>query len=203
LKVDLVSTLRLVIDHAGEVVLDGGTADLGRLVTAVEHLTRMLPAAREPQQTRSDPREEMWLIYKTMRERGELPLQPDFQGRIAELEAENAALKAGSAPTLGHDLKLEATSAPVPPDVPMVVERMPIDPAIGDIVPPSEIGDCYTGQRPGPDDPPTLSVIEGKAVPISPKPPQTWDDTPHGKAWRAWHDAGGDARFDRWSNRNE
>src|SRR5258705_13921660 len=39
LRVDMVSTLRLVIDHAGEAVLAGGAADLTRLVGAVDHLT--------------------------------------------------------------------------------------------------------------------------------------------------------------------
>ena len=104
------------------------------------------------------PREQMWLIYKQMRERGELNLKPlapfeEYQNRISELEAKVAELEAGSVPALL--------------DVPTVVERVPIDPS--DVVPPSE----RRGVPPmrGPDDPPRRSppVIEGRAV--RPNPP--------------------------------
>jgi hypothetical protein len=75
-----------------------------------------------------------------------------------------------------------------------------IDPT--EVVPPEE----YLGVLPmlGPDDPPKRSsqVIEGRAnPPAAPAAPKDWDSTAHGKAWRAWVDAGGGGG-DRWSNNN-
>jgi hypothetical protein len=106
-----------------------------------------------------------------MRERGELNLKPlpSEGNRIAELQAEIARLKAGSALPDGSDHQSHGATG----DVPMVVERMPIDPAEADITPPGELGECYAGIRPGPDDPPRRSppVIDGKAVRLSPTNP--------------------------------
>jgi hypothetical protein len=119
LKVDLVSTLRLVIDHAGQVALEGGTADIGRLVGAVEQLTKLLPkAATEPAPSRDDPnswRSQMWETYQAMRARGAAAGQ-GYDGLVLEnerLRAEVAALKAGGA------------GKPVDDDVPTMVERVP------------------------------------------------------------------------------
>jgi hypothetical protein len=192
LKVDLVSTLRLVIDHAGEVVLDGGTADLGRLVTAVEHLTRLLPAARDPSASQREDRDAAVAPV--------LKLFRHLHESVHTLSAENAHLKAA----------LKAGAVPVPPDVATLVESVH-DLTEADITPPGEIGVAYVGTKPGPDDPPRLPVLEGRAVRLSPTNPPaapaprrpTWDDTPGGRAWRAWHDAGGGGGGDRWSNRNE
>jgi hypothetical protein len=170
LRVDMVSALRLVIDHEQATILAGNQADLGKLNVAVQSLIALLPGRElpEPESQREDPRQEMWRIYSEMRARGELNLKPlppegDSQRRIAELEAEVAALKGGSVPTLGHDLKLEAAPAPALPNV-------PINPPTADIVPPNEIGVAYVGTKPGPDDPPPRSppVID---VPKSPNPP--------------------------------
>jgi hypothetical protein len=198
----MVSALRLVIDHEQATILAGNQADLGKLNVAVQSLIALLPGRElpAPEANRPDPRQVMWLIYKQMRERGEINLKPlppedHFQHRIAELEAELATLKGGSVPAL--------------PDVPPAVERVVIDPGEGDITPPSEIGRCHVGIERGPDDPPprSLSVIEAKAVRLSPTKqpaarPQQWDDTPGGKAWRAWHDAGGGGGSDPWANNN-
>jgi hypothetical protein len=193
LRVDMVSALRLVIDHEQATILSGGAADLGKLNVAVQSLIALLPGRELPapaEQHHQDPRQVMWEIYKTMRERGEiglkaLPPEGDFQHRIDELEAENERLKARLAgKTLEHS------------DVPMVVERVPrrsstaIDPAEADITPPGEIGgECYAGIRPGPDDPPRRSppVIEGRAVP---KPPAASAVQPHRR--QHWVDAQSD-----------
>jgi hypothetical protein len=130
LRCDLIATLRLSIDSAQADALEGRAADLGRLIVATESLVKLLPSdPPKPEANHPDPREEMWRIYKQMRERGEIglkalaPPEDHFQHRINELEAEIAALKAGSAP--GSALAL--------PDVPMVVERGPA-PA-GNVVP--------------------------------------------------------------------
>jgi hypothetical protein len=134
LKVDLVSTLRLVIDHAGQVALEGGTADIGRLVGAVEQLTKLLPkAATEPASSRVDPREIMLRTYLTMRERGALAGE-GYDGkvaRIAELEAEVERLTAALAePTLA-----EPTPPPPPAGNVLTLSRGPSPPPAS--VPPS------------------------------------------------------------------
>jgi hypothetical protein len=130
LKVDLVSTLRLVIDHAGAVALEGGTADIGRLVGAVEQLTKLLPKTAEPVSTRSDPRAALLEMILQMRERDGVPdvitLQETIDEQAAEIEqlrAEVAALKAGGA------------GKPVDDDVPEVVERVPAPAPAANVVP--------------------------------------------------------------------
>jgi hypothetical protein len=157
LRVDMISALRLVIDHEQGCVLSGGSADLGKLNVAVQSLIALLPGRELPapaEQHHQDPRQVMWEIYKQMRERGELGLKalpPDeglMQAKITQLESENAQLRAA----------LGGSSA--------------ITPREADIVPPGEIGrECYAGPV-GPDDPPPRStrIIEGRAVP---KPPST------------------------------
>jgi hypothetical protein len=197
LRVDMISALRLVIDHEQASVLSGGGADLGKLNVAVQSLIALLPGRELPapaEQHHQDPRLVMWQIYKQMRERGEiglkaLPPEGDSQHRIDELEAENERLKARLAgKTLEHS------------DVPMVVERVPrgsstaIDPAEADITPPGEIGgECYAGIRPGPDDPPRRSppVIEGRAVP---KPPSAAYDYNREQGWKDYVEADGTIR---------
>jgi hypothetical protein len=158
LRCDLISTLRLAIDGEQATVLDGGSADLAKLITATENLIRLLPgrALPEPEQSREDPRQVMWEIYSRMRKNGELNLREETQ--VEALQAENAQLRAalkGSAPAL-----LEPTLESV------------ITPPICDVVPPNERAECDVGQKPGPDDPPrrTPPVIE--AVP---NPPAKYD----------------------------
>jgi hypothetical protein len=41
-----------------------------------------------------------------------------------------------------------------------------ITPTDSDIVPPGEIGECYAGIRPGPDDPPRRSASPAARVPV-------------------------------------
>ena len=100
LRIDMISALRLVIDHEQGCVLSGGSADLGKLNVAVQSLIALLPGRElpAPESQREDPRQAMWEIYKTMRERGELSLKAlpegDSQHRIDELEAEVARLRA-------------------------------------------------------------------------------------------------------------
>ena len=173
LRCDLIATLRLSIDSAQADALEGRAADLGRLIVATESLVKLLPSEPpRPAANRPDPRQEMWLIYKQMRERGELnlkPLAPD-QHRIAELEGENARLKARlagepepiEALPLGTNVPKTGTNAP-----PGNVGSTTIDPT--DVVPPSE----WRGvpQMRGPDDPKPPVTIEGKAVPPAPPAP--------------------------------
>jgi hypothetical protein len=214
LRCDLISTLRLVTDDAAATVLDGSSADLGRLITAIEGLIKLLPNRElpPPEHEHADPRLVMWEIYKQMRERGELPLRgergelPDegpLQAKINEQAVEIERLRARLA-----GKTLEHQTIPGTRDS-FSSSTATIDPAEADIVPPSELGVARVGIERGLDDPPRRStaIIEGRANPpaASAAPPAkrrpSWDGTPHAKAWRDWHDAGGPG-FDRWSNRN-
>jgi hypothetical protein len=156
LRIDMVSALRLVIDHEQASVLSGGSADLGKLNVAVQSLIALLPGRElpAPESQREDPRETMWRIYSQMRKNGELNLREDtqveaLQAELASRDAEIARLK-----------QLAGGRAPFLPDV--------IDPA--DVVPPSEIGHAIVGKVAGPDDPKPPVTIEAKAV-KRPKPP--------------------------------
>jgi hypothetical protein len=133
LRVDMISALRLVIDHEQAAVLDGGSADLGKLNVAVASLIALLPKLPKPASSRDDPREIMWRTYSTMRERGALAGE-GYDGkvaRIAELEAEVERLKAAlAAPTLA-----EPTPPPPPAGNVLTLSRGPSPPPAS--VPPS------------------------------------------------------------------
>jgi hypothetical protein len=165
LRVDCAVALRLALDDLQGRIVRGESADVARMLTASEALARLLPPAvlaTPPSEPRSDPRQVMWEIYKTMRERGELglkalPPEGDSQRRISELEGEIARLKAGCAPALlGHDREEEAAPTAIDPT---------------EVVPPSEWrGETYAGPvRPGIDDPPRRSppIIESVRKPPS------------------------------------
>jgi hypothetical protein len=197
LRIDMISALRLVIDHEQGCVLSGGSADLGKLNVAVSSLIALLPGRElpAPESQHEDPRQVMWEIYRTMRERGEINLKPEagLHLRIDELEGEVAALRAKLA---GGPLA--------------------ITPPLSDIVPPSERAERDVGPQRGADDPPPRSttVIEGsraerhrsgvanRAPAAPPSRPPQWDDTPSGKAWNEWRDAGGYGGGDPWANNN-
>jgi hypothetical protein len=121
LRVDMISALRLVIDHEQATVLDGGGADLGKLNVAVQSLIALLPGRElpEPASSRPDPREIMLRTYRQMRERGQIPPEGTLQAKINEQAAEIAALKAQLAGL---------------PDVPTLVETVPA-PAGANVVP--------------------------------------------------------------------
>jgi hypothetical protein len=115
LRVDMVSALRLVIDSEQAGILSGGSADLGKLNVAVQSLIALLPNRELPESaaSRADPRAHMWAVYSEMRRRG-ADVGQGYDGalnRIAELEAEVAALKAG-VPAPG-----ESTAPPLPDNV--------------------------------------------------------------------------------------
>jgi hypothetical protein len=115
LRVDMVSALRLVIDSEQASILSGGSADLGKLNVAVQSLIALLPNRELPESaaSRADPRAHMWAVYSEMRRRG-ADVGQGYDGalkRIAALEAEIAALKAG-VPAPG-----ESTAPPLPDNV--------------------------------------------------------------------------------------
>jgi hypothetical protein len=209
-RVDVGSALRVLLDNQSSRLVKGESLDARELLMASDALSRLLPPLREPpSEPREDPREVMWRIYKTMRERGEITLKPEaalhlrideLGGENARLEAEVATLKARLAGGLPSALNGHSAGG----------GGTPISPPLSDIVPPSERSECDAGPRAGPDDPKPRRpgpVIDGKAnASAAPAAPasrsQSWDDTPGGKAWAAWVDAGSPGGGDRWSNRN-
>jgi hypothetical protein len=146
------------IDHEQASILDGGSADLGKLNVAVQSLIALLPGRElpAPESQREDPRVKMFEIYMEMRRRGEIGLKALPEGgadaRIAELTHENERLRARLAG------KTCSTA---------------IDPGEADITPPGELGACYAGIGRGPDDPPRRStqVIEGRVLKPKNGPP--------------------------------
>jgi hypothetical protein len=187
LRVDMVSALRLVIDHEQATILSGGAADLGKLNVAVQSLIALLPGRQlaEPESQREDHDAAVAPLLKLFRYLHE---------SVHTLSAENAQLKA----RLGEGGAFPS----VPLDVP--TERVAISPTEADVTPPGELGECHVGMKPGLDDPKPPVTSEGKAkvVPPAPPAPQNWDDTDSGKAWRAWVDAGGNVGRDPWANNN-
>jgi hypothetical protein len=199
LRVDCAVALRLALDDLQGRIVRGESIDVTRMLNASEALSRLLPPtalATPPSEQRADPRQVMWEIYKTMRERGELTLKETggeelLQAKINEQAAQIERLKA----------QLAGGLAPALLDVPT-----------SDVVPPGERAECDAGPRVGLDDPKPRRpgpVIEGRVVRKPPAasaaPPSrqpTWDDTPNGKAWQAWHDAGGNGGGDPWANNN-
>jgi hypothetical protein len=107
LRVDMISSLRLVIDHEQGNVLSGNSADLGKLNIAVASLIALLPGKALPEPAPveggpSDPRTIMVETYMAMRKRGEfadaLSTRDGCLAEIEKLRAEIAALKAGGVP---------------------------------------------------------------------------------------------------------
>jgi hypothetical protein len=188
LRCDLISTLRLAIDGEQATVLDGGSADLAKLITATENLIRLLPGRELPapaEQHLQDPRETLFKIYMQMRERGEVPHVGWHQHRIDALEAEVAALKA------------QLVGAGLAPALPDVVDRQVgtsgnlktvITPTEADITPPGE----YLGVPPmrGPDDPPKPKrspCIDGTSAPAA-------YDYSANQDWKDWIEPDGSIR---------
>jgi hypothetical protein len=139
-----------VIDAAGETVLEGGTADIGRLISATEQLTKLLPKTVEPVSHRPDPREALLQLILEQRRCAGIPDSgvDERDDELAELKAEVEQLRAVA---MAAGLAVPHASCGTPPEA--------------DVTPPSEIGEFYRGApRPGPDDR-TPVTIEGKAEP--------------------------------------
>jgi hypothetical protein len=192
-RLDIGTALRVLLDNQIGRLLRGKSLDARELLMASDALAKILPPlAAPPSEPREDPRSVMFRIYMEMRQRGELNLReiPDeeaLQARISEQAREIERLKA----------RLAGGLAPALLDVPTA-----IDPT--EVVPPSEIGQCRAGPLAGPDDPPRRSppVIEAVRKPPAANAAPQWDDTPNGKAWQTWVDAGGGGVGDPWANNN-
>jgi hypothetical protein len=99
-RLDIGTSLRVLLDHQSGRLLRGESLDARELLLASDALAKLLPPLREPPPADApDPRHLMWETYLGMRRRGELAVpESTYEGRgrrIAELEAEVAALKAG------------------------------------------------------------------------------------------------------------
>ena len=191
LRVDMVSALRLVIDHEQSCVLSGGSADLGKLNVAVQSLIALLPGRElpAPESQREDPRVKMFEIYMKRRRNGEINLRvpgEGLQAKITQLESENAQLRAalgGSIEILGVDegtIRGDRNSENSETGGKKQNNNKgnqsegsensdAITPREADVTPPGEIGEFYRGVVRGPDDPKPPVTIEAHAV--RPNPP--------------------------------
>jgi hypothetical protein len=178
LRIDVAVALRLAVDDLQGRVVRGETIDVTRMLTASEALSRLLPPAvlaNAPEQR--DDRGDHEATIAPLRK-----LYRHLHEQVHTLSAENAQLRA----RLGLPVSGAGSTAITPAEV----------------VPPGEIGHASVGKVAGPDDPNPV-VIEGTVKrPKPPSRPQSWDDTEHGRRWRAWVDAGSPGGGDRWSNRN-
>jgi hypothetical protein len=96
LKCDIVASLRLVIDNAQADVLDGSSADLGKLLVAVETLTKLLPPERvEPAAVGASDARARILQMILNAQAADAIEQADADQE--EAEAENSALQAAEA----------------------------------------------------------------------------------------------------------
>jgi hypothetical protein len=201
LRVDCAVALRIGLDDLQGRVMRGESesVDMAKMLVISEALARILPPAvlaAPPAEQREDRDAAVAPLLKLFRHLHE---------SVATLSAENAQLKAQLAG--GHGSALPSLRG----------DSTAITPSEADITPPGEIGVAVVGMKRGADDPPPmLPPIDAKAVKVSPtnppaapvpraaRPsrPPAFDDTPSGKAWQAWHDAGGSVGGDPWSNRN-
>jgi hypothetical protein len=125
LRVDMVSSLRLVIDAEQAAVLSGNQADLGKLNVAVASLIALLPGQKlaEPVPVDggpSDPRQIMLRTYMEMRRRGALAGEgldgaklriERLTAELAAKDAEIASLRAGAPDESSASSGTNATAA--------------------------------------------------------------------------------------------
>jgi hypothetical protein len=173
LQCELIAALRAAVDDALANTTSASSADLGKLIVAVEALTRFLAEAKSGAAERPDEHDdphanlmrivEGW-IEAEAQERAELASERRAQGlsepvsdlktaqaRIDQLEAEVARLRNGKALPAPESEKVITPDAKV------------ITPTESEIIPPGEIGDL--NMVPPRRSPPT---IDGKAEPPAP-----------------------------------
>jgi hypothetical protein len=152
LRCDLVAALRVVVDHAAATAMEGGSADVGRLVTAVEQLVRLLPPkSTEAPSHRADPRAALFDLIMEQRARAGIP-DEGLDERDDELAALKAEVEQLRAVAMAAGLAVPHAACAAPTDV--------------DIVPPGERADRDAGPRPGPDDKPPHVTIDADAIDI-------------------------------------
>jgi hypothetical protein len=123
LRLDCAVALRLALDDLQGRVVRGESIDVGKMLTAADALSRLLPpaalAAPPEEANVPDPREYMWKTYLDARRRGEISDAVVEAREVERLRAENGQLKAQLAGL---------------PDVPALVETVPA-PAPSNVVP--------------------------------------------------------------------
>jgi len=169
LRVDLVSTLRAVIDDEQAKSAASSSADLARLITAVDALAKMLPAKsleeRPTEITADSARQRLLQVVLNL---------------IAAEDAE-ASARASEMETITSEMEND----------PAVLRRLEaaervITPSLGDIVPPGEQGEFYRGGvRPGRDDPkPPVTIDVRPNPPAAPAPAPAYNY----ETQREWRD---------------
>ena len=142
LKVDLVCSLRAAVDYANAGLIGGNSADLSRLVSAVEQLTKLLPARQlePPEPTRSDPREALLQMIMQARRNGGISengtVVDGLRAQVIALAEEVERLKAELAtPTLAESTPQPAGDNVVPlARPPASAAPAPAAPATGGIL---------------------------------------------------------------------
>jgi hypothetical protein len=172
LRVDMVSALRLVIDHEQATVLDGGGADLGKLNVAVQSLIALLPGRElpAPASSRPDPRAIMLETYKRMRERG-AQFGLGYDGLKLRVEALEAELAGKDARIAELEAQL-AGSVPLPPNAVKLRDNLRRSSAAVPAAPP----------KPAP--PTDEERARALAIANSPVPQHVRDTRPPNEAWR-------------------
>jgi hypothetical protein len=172
LRLDCAVALRLALDDLQGRLIRGESIDMNRMLTASEALSRLLPPAvlaSPPPEHRVDPRQIMWETYIGMRRRGEIA-GPEYSRdaalkRIAELEAETAALKAADAPTTA------VPPTPLPDNVVKLSSR-------NDNPSPSSPASAAPAAPPKPAPPPPAAasapVLGDLVMVVDPSPDEEW-----------------------------
>jgi hypothetical protein len=182
LRVDLVSTLRSVIDDEQAKSAASSSADLARLITAVDALAKMLPART--------------LEEQPSRITGESARQKLLEVVLAVIAAEDAeaAARASEMETIASEMERD----------PAVLRRLEservITPSLGDIVPPGEQGQLHVGPVVGPDDHKARPKPIIDAKPNPPPSAPRYELVPREEPWREWVRPDGSIRTSRWSS---
>jgi hypothetical protein len=118
-RLDVACALRIALDDQAAKVLRGESADVSKLLSASEALSRLLPAtvlaSPPPAANAPDPRKAMWETYLGMRRRGELADPTStFEGRMAEIERLKAKVAELEAALASPDGRYATSGAPAP-----------------------------------------------------------------------------------------
>ena len=118
LRIDLVVGLRACVDSGAAEALEGGRTDIGRLVAAVEQLTKLLPAVRAPvaNEYGEDPRRALLAEYLAARQAAEDTASREASAlEVVALELEQAAERAREPPEVVPADNVVPLQKPEPP----------------------------------------------------------------------------------------
>jgi hypothetical protein len=196
LRCDIVASLRLVIDSAHADVLDGTQTDLGKLLVAVETLTKLLPAVdvKMGTTTVSAATARAKLLQLVLDARAADKFEDDQADR-SDLQAALARVAALEDEVL-HLRGVRPRRLPPPTDKPLrSVDRSATEPTK-----PASTTKLAVDPGPPPGYDPIVSglwrpPVAAPAAPVASSPPPSTPPParPSEPAWRAWYYNGGGA----------